>query len=408
MRKLGKATAIVLAATMMIAGISGLFAVAAGPDTINVSLRIEGVEETLYYEKSIEIASGATLEELMTMVNDRDETLAVVSADGTYISEIAGLSEGAYGGFSGWSFRVNSTAPTFGQNLVILEDRDEIVYYYGDPWGEPGMQYPVPDLSKLYNGGVIGFFSTDEEYDEEWNVTLVKNPVAGASVTFNGDVYITDENGEIAIQDITGVAGIHSLQIERYDEEAGVPTVLRLAPDFEMYVPFADTPDDAWYEHAVIFCVGKGLFIGTDSAKNLFSPGMEMTMAQLVTVLGRIAGEDFSAPSDPWYASARDWAVENGIIADSAFTAGENVTRETFIFMFYLAAELAGTYDMTVSDDITAAVDYDEINVNYRGAISWAVASGIISGTSSTSLTIAPGDEITRAQVCQMLLNYYN
>ena len=407
MRKMRKVVAPVLA-VMILAGMTALSVTAATPDTINVSLRIEGVEDTLFYDREVEIAAGATVDELMALVNEKDETLGIVSDDGSYISEIAGLAASAYGGYSGWSFRVNDIAATVGQNLVFLEDRDEVVYYYGDPWGEPGMQYPIPDLSRLFSSGVISFMSTDEVYDEDWNMTLVKNPVIGATVTFNGEDYITDDNGEIIIPDKAGLSGMKSLQIERYDEGAGVPTVLRLAPDYKMYIPFTDTPDDAWYEPAIIFCVGRGMFIGTDAEKNLFSPGTEMTMAQLFTVLGRIAGEDFSVQSsDPWYASARDWAVENDIIAEDAFTAEANVTREMFIYMFYLTTGLAGTYDMTASYDITVAVDYDNIDENYREAVSWAVASGIISGTTSAALTIAPNVEITRAQVCQMLLNYY-
>ena len=270
------------------------------------------------------------------------------------------------------------------------------------------MQYPVPDLSRLYSAGVIKFTSNDEEYDEDWNVSIVKNPVEGAAVTFNGVIYTTDADGEIVIASKSGIAGMQSLKIERYDEGTGIPTVLRLAPDFEMYVPFADTPEDAWYEIAVMFCVSKGLFIGTDTANNLFSPSTDMTMAQLVTVLARLAGVDVSAESDLWYAQARDWAIENDIIEETAFQAGAIVTREMFINMFYLTAGLAGTYDMTVSADITEAADYDNISEVCLEAIAWAVASGIIRGTSDKALTISPTGIVDRATVCQMLYNYYN
>ena len=396
---------------LMLTGMTAMYASAAESGNITVSLRIEGVEETLFYDKAIEIDAGATVEDLMIMVNEMDETLGIVinnTENGTYTSEIAGLAEFDYGGYSGWLFRVNGTNPTVGQDLVFLEDGDDVIYFYNDAWGEAGMQYPVPDLSRLYSAGIISFTSSDEEYDEDWNVSIVNNPVAGATVTFNGVVYTTDENGEIVLASKSGIAGMQSLKIERYDEGSGIPTVLRLAPDFEMYVPFTDTPEDAWYEIAVMFCVSKGLFIGTDTANNLFSPSTDMTMAQLVTVLARLAEADISAESDPWYAEARDWAIDNEIIEETAFKAEAIVTREIFINMFYLTAGLAGTYDMTVSADITEAADYENISEACLEAIAWAVASGIIRGTSDKALTINPTGIVDRATVCQMLYNYYN
>ena len=411
MRKLRKAIALTVT-VLMIAGMMVINASAEDPGTITVALRIEGVTETLFYDNAIEIGAGTTVEDLMAQVNENDDTIGIVISDtewgGTYISEIAGLKEFDYGGYSGWLFRVNGTNPTVGQSFVNLENGDSVTYFYNDAYGVAGMQYPVPDLSELYSAGIIRFMSEDEEYDDEWNVTLVRNPVAGATVTFNGVVYTTDENGEIVVESTAGIAGMQGLKIERYDEETGVPTVLRFAPDFEMYVPFADTPADEWYEIAVMFCVSKGLFIGTDSANNLFSPKADMTMAQLVTVLARLAGADVSAGSDPWYAEARDWAIENDLIEETTFRAGAIVTREIFISMFYLAAELAGTYDMTVSADITGADDYDNISESCMEAIAWAVASGIIRGTSDKALTISPTGIVDRATVCQMLYNYYN
>ena len=422
MKKMRKTIALIMA-IMLLAGITAFSAAAeagesakppiaapADPGTIKVSLRIEGVKENMYYNKSIEIASGSTVADLMTQVNELDKNISIVvkeiSGD-SYISKIGDLAESDYGGYSGWSFRVNEFAPVVGQSLVKLEDGDVVVYYYGDPWGEPGMQYPVPDITRLYSAGIIKFMSNDVVYDEEWNKSEKVNPVVGATVTFNKNTYTTDENGEIIITDLSGVSGMQSMQIEKYDEASGVPMVLRYAPDFRKYIPFADTSEDGWYKEAVEFCVDNGYFKGTNAAKNLFAPKNSMTLAQLVTVLSRIAGEDVDAVVTPWYKTALDWALKNNIIEEDTFEAGASVTRETFIYMFYLTAALAGNYDMTVSADITTATDYADIKEDYREAISWAVASGIIRGTSSAALTIAPAVKINRATVCQMLLNYY-
>jgi hypothetical protein len=410
MKKFKKIIALALS-VMLIVGISALTATANGNDTVTVSLRIEGVESNLFYDKAVSIAEGTTVEKLLTDISGVGEAPEINVVDGTfgaYISEIDGVAEFEYGGFSGWNYIVNDISPTVGIGLYELVDGDAVVVYYGDPWGEAGMQYPVPDLSRLFIDDVIVITSVDTEYDENWNEIISINPVVGATVTFRGVTYITNGNGEITISNKTAVSGFRSLQIERNHEESGVPTVLRFAPDFEIYVPFADTPIGAWYNEAIMFCVREEYFFGKDLALNLFAPSSRMTMAELVTVLARIAGVDLTEPSNPWYATALEWAVENKIVEQYGFDSSATVTREAFIYMFYLTATIAGGYDMTVSADISDAVDYDNIDGEFLEAVSWAVASGIISGSTSNVLTINPSAEILRSQVCQMLFNYYN
>ena len=405
MKKIKKVASITIA-VMILAAMAVLPASADGSDNITVSLRIEGIAESMYYNQAIELAAGATVADLLATVNEMEDSPEIILTDGAYgayVGEIDGLAEFAYGDMSGWSYRVNGLSPTFGIDLYELENGDEVVNFYGDPFGI-GMQYPIADLSRLVNDGIIKFTSIDSEYDEDWNEIYSENPVGSAEVTFDAQTYTTDENGEITIADKTGISGFHTLQIERYDEQSGVPTVLRLAPDFEIYAPFADTPDEAWYDGAVMFCVGEGYFIGTDLALNLFAPMNKMRMDHLVIVLARIAGA--YDPSDA--GGAVTWALENEILGGNEFVVGINVTRETFISMFYRTVDLIGSYDMTDRADITGAADYGDISEDCLETVSWAVAAGIIRGTSENELTIDPGFEINRATVCQMLYNYYN
>ena len=409
MKTITKAVAFILA-VMMLTGMAALSAAAEEIETITVSLRIEGIEENIYYNTGLVLPVGSTVADLVDVINGMDDTPEIVMSDGSfgaYISAIDDLAEFSFGDMSGWSYRVNGADPSFGISHYELEDGDSVIYFFGDPFGV-GMQYPAADLSMLLSEGVIVFTSIDTTYDADWTPVISENPVMGATVTFNGRLYFTDENGAITIEDKTGLAGFNALKIEKYDEESGVPTVLRFAPDYTVYVPFADAPDGEWYSDAVMFCVGEGYFIGVNLARNLFAPLQQMTVEQLITVLARIAGVDVAAPSDPWYAASLEWAIENEIVDADAFASGTNVTREEFIFMFFLTAALAGDYDMTVRADITEAVDFDDITEDYIEAVSWAVASGIISGTDDNALTIDPGLEINRATACRMLFNYYN
>ncbi|MCL2153531.1 MAG: DUF4430 domain-containing protein [Oscillospiraceae bacterium] len=395
-------------------------------DMITVSLRVEGIKENMYYKEGIRIAAGSTVEALLKHASDADSALTVKitnSEHGAYISEINGLAEFALGEMSGWNYRVNDTAPAYGISQYELESWDTVVCYFGDPYGA-GMQYPQADWSRILSEGIIKFSSIDAEYDEFWALSLNDNPVVGAKVTFRWDSYVTDINGEITINDKTGLSGYRPLQIERYDEATGAPTALRFAPGFEIYVPFADTPHEtwqAWYEDAVRFCVRKEYFVGTNLAANLFEPSRNMTMAQLVTVLARIGNVDTDLTTgDLWYDAPLDWAVNNGILSGVSdavinegigalyeLTSGMNVTREEFIHMFYLTVRLVGSADMNVRADISTASDYGDITKDYLESISWAVASGIIKGTAPGSLIISPKLEVNRATVCQMIHNYY-
>jgi len=412
MKKISKTLALALA-VLMLMGMTAIHTLAEeNRDTITVSVRIEGIKEPMYYNKTIEIEAGATVENLLALVNGMDSTpdIVIIGGEwGAYVSSINDLTEGDYGTMSGWLYYVNGVDPVKSISFCELQDGDVVVCFFSDKFGV-GIQFPFIDLSRVYSESVISFLSEDTVYDDEWNETIVLNPVAGASVLFNGIKYTTDENGEIKITNKTGLAGLQSVLIERNDDESGVPTVLRFAPDFEIYVPFADTPENAWFGIPVEFCVSTGFFRGADNVQNLFLPKNNMTRYQLVTVLGRIAGVDVDAPSDPWYAAARDWALDSGIVNETWFEAGADasVTREMFIQLFYHTAWLAGSYDMDVKADITIATDYDAINADYSEAVSWAVASGIIHGMDSGALTINPKEEITRAQVCQMLFNYYS
>lgn len=395
-------------------------------EMITVSCRIEGLKDNIYNNAELEIAAGSTVEDLAKQINSTNDAPDISinnSTFGAYISKINGLAEFAYGEMSGWSYRVNGADPLVGISQYVLKDRDSVVLFYGDPFGA-GMQYPEADWSRLLSESVIRFTSIDSVYDEKWSLSLIEKPVAGAKVTFRWDTYITNEKGEITVTDKTGLSGYRAMQIERYDERTGVPTVLRFAPDNEIYVSFADTPHGtnlAWYEDAVRFCVREEYFFGTDPTANLFEPLRNMTMMQLVTVLARIGGVDpDSTIGEQWYVVPLDWAISNkvltidekkaeeGIGAVYKLMTGKNVTRQEFIHMFYITAGLVGGYDMNVRANISSATDYNDINAGYREAISWALASGIISGTNPDALIISPGLEVNRATVCQMLYNYYN
>ena len=115
--------------------------------------------------------------------------------------------------------------------------------------------------------------------------------------------------------------------------------------------PFTDVAEDAWYYEYVAYVWRNNLFLGTSDTT--FEPDTTMTRAMFVRLLANYEGVDFTQYED----------------AELPFTD----------------------------------VDMDEW---YGTAVAWAYENEVVLGTSET--TFNPGDEITREQMCLMLVNYMN
>ena len=169
-------------------------------------------------------------------------------------------------------------------------------------------------------------------------------------------------------------------------------------------IRFTDVPEGEWYYNAVYWAVENGVTDGTSNT--LFSPGRDVTRAEMVTFLWRAAGspeptttvnpfEDVS--SSAYYYDAVLWAVEQGITDGVSATefdpAGECTRAQMVTFLWRAENEpSAGT-----SNPFT---DVDEEEYYYE-AILWAAENGITNGVSNTEFD--PDGECTRAQAVTFL-----
>ena len=206
--------------------------------TMTVKLRIEGINENLFYDDVTVPCTSEhlTVQDLIIYADEQNDGLTVVGATGAspYITNVNGDVAGTFNGWDGWLYTVNGEEPSVGINGYELTEGDSVILYFGDPYGV-GMQYPKVDLSEI-NKRIIKFTSTDTTYDLDWNPVVVENPVAGATVTFEGQTYITDAEGKITIERSLLTEGAHAVQIDK-KAEAGLPLVLRFAPDFTIDIP---------------------------------------------------------------------------------------------------------------------------------------------------------------------------
>ncbi len=177
---------------------------------------------------------------------------------------------------------------------------------------------------------------------------------------------------------------------------------------------FTDAKADAWYHDGVHWALEEGVMKGT--GEKTFAPNEPGTRAMIVTMLWRMEGEPemnqksgFQDVNDTsWYADAVSWAVENNItkgVSETKFAPDQKVTREQFATFLYRYAESKGVdVSSGANTDLSKFTDASTISGFAVRAIAWAVAEGIITGMTET--TIAPVDQATRAQIATMFMRY--
>lgn len=236
MKKITKKFACLLLVLSVLFTVSAV--AASAQSTMNITLRIEGIQSCMFYKtEAVPYTGSLTLQTALKYIDQNEDSIAITGLDSNFISDINGDSSAKFGGWDGWLYKVDNQDISVGIDSYALKDGDSVLLYYGDPYGV-GMQFPVADTSKIADG-IIKFTSTDTTYDANGNAAVAVNPVVGATVTWNYEntsaAYTTDANGEIRIDPSQLTAGGHGVQIAKINE-AGLPLVLRFAPDYVITV----------------------------------------------------------------------------------------------------------------------------------------------------------------------------
>ena len=176
--------------------------------------------------------------------------------------------------------------------------------------------------------------------------------------------------------------------------------------------PFTDVSASHWAHDDITYVYENDLMNGTDGS--LFSPESTTTRAQVVTVLYRLAGQPaadwenpfWDVPASAWFHDAVTWAWENDItggVSSTHFGAGNAVTREQLAAFLYRYAQDQG-YDTSARADLSGYSDAGLVSSYATEALSWANATGLITGTTAT--TLSPQGSATRAQVATILSRF--
>jgi hypothetical protein len=160
--------------------------------------------------------------------------------------------------------------------------------------------------------------------------------------------------------------------------------------------PYIDVHDTDWFAEAVRYVTEKGLMQGT--SHNTFSPNSTLTRAMFLTILARKAGVDTDG-GETWYEKAIEWAVENGISDGTNPNAA--ITREQIVAILY---RYTGSPDASGYAFDAAYTDVGDIAEYATDAMKWAVGTGLVTGTTPT--TLSPKSTATRAQAATLYMRY--
>ena len=177
--------------------------------------------------------------------------------------------------------------------------------------------------------------------------------------------------------------------------------------------PYADVA--AWAKEAVAAVVEKKLI---DMGETGFNPTANMTRADLVVALYRLAGSPANAEDavNPFedvadeaaYKDAVIWAKDKGIVAgksETSFDPTGDVKRQEIAKILFVYAGAKNVEE----DNLAAFADVEDIAAWAKDFVNWAVASKLISGNAAgDAVNMDPNGTATRQQVAVILNRYIN
>ena len=158
--------------------------------------------------------------------------------------------------------------------------------------------------------------------------------------------------------------------------------------------PFTDVSESFWARTEIEWAYENGYVNGTSATG--FNPNGTISRQQVWMILARIAGENPAT-----MAEAKAWAIANGVSDGS--NPGGSVTRQQLVTILYRFAGQNG-YDTTARADLSGYPDVTTVASYATEAMAWAVAEGIIGGT--TQGTLNPAGTASRAQFAVILYRY--
>ena len=406
--------AAMLLSTACFAAGSDIILIAPNPNAApkTVSLQVEGIEGSVYYGE-VAWSEGATaLSVLETALKDAKVEYVVKDSQygGKFVDSIGQDTSAKYGGYDGWMYYVDGQSPMFSIDAYALQGGEQVLVAYGDM----NLVLPVITAHKNYKGQVTVQVEADVTYyDESWNASIVREPMAGTKVTVDGVDYTADNKGQVVLSAESAAKETVSVQVEKI-AEGGAPLLARLAPDYtldltaaETVLPFSDVAEGKWYTESVLQMNDLGAVTGFPDGT--FQPDGIVTRAQVANVLFKLSGGipvnylmTFSDVSqEAWHAEGIRWAASQKIAtgADGMFRPNDPVTRQDLAVMLDRWQQAQGV-ELDQTGEAPAFADNDQIAAYAAESVYRMQKAGVVNGIDGS---FQPKGTATRAQLCKML-----
>ena len=243
------------------------------------------------------------------------------------------------------------------------------------------------------------------------------SPTGRVSVNLNANKQFTiqPKDGYViadVLVDGVSVGAVSSYTFERVNKNHTISVTFKVAEAVDVANIFRDISTSTWCYDAVQFVYVNGLMNGTTTST--FEPNRTLNRGMWVTMLYRMAGspaisgtEDFTdVDASTWCYDALLWASRNGIVNgfdDGTFRANAVVTRQQLVAILYRYAQYMG-YDTSASASLAGFVDAGSVWA--VEPMEWALAEGVLAGTSAT--TLSPNGSANRGQAATFLMRFMN
>lgn len=369
----------------------------AGGKTVTVS--IEGMDGNLFYgDIPLEGDNSVlTVAEAAFAAAGVEYETSVSPYGGSYITQAAGLREGAFGGYEGWLYYVDGISPPVSMSLHILQGGEHVVFIYTDF----EVLVPIVETARDDKGVSVKITADVTTYDENWNAVVTRQPVAGAQVTVDGTAYVTDEQGVVLLNEADSAKEQVSFAVEKKNA-LGLPALVPPAPDFKLELPAAPVVEAPWYAPYLESLTRAGVTVG--------QPDAALTRADVVTALFELSGGvpvNYVLPFDDVaqeaaYAEAVRWAASQKIVngfGNGTFRPEANVTRQDLAVMLVRWQQAAGVV-LPTENEAPAFADNDKIAPYAAEAVYMLQKAGVVSGSDGK---FAPTATANWAQLGKML-----
>ena len=296
---------------------------------------------------------------------------------------------------SGKSVTIDLDGHTYNKDKITLGSRcsmsvsdDKITITYSAPSGGGSSSSSSGDYTVSVENSKHGTVTVSpKRADKGDTVTITVKPDNGYELD---ELTVTDKDGDtVKLQNKGGNKYTFTMPGSKVTVEA------TFTLEKEENLPFADVAEDYWAVEEITWAYENGYMNGVSAER--FAPGSTVTRQQLWMVLARLT--EFN-PSN--MTEAQHWAVESKISDGS--NPGGALTRQQMVTILYRWAQQMG-YDVSGRADLSAFPDNASVAAYATEPMTWAIAEGIISGTTEGLLN--PAGTATRAQFAVILYRFF-